>query len=265
MRIDRLAMFARLVLAGSLAAACMGMALAPDPPAPPRQHQLIDKSVVAVPARVGRFTLGRSSTDSDDPLAGVRASYHLAGAVRGPTIIVRAIPRGRVGQGSAVRALALDFEAGIRDTPGVRELVALPRRRIDVEIPEASLYYNSDGHHTRGFSLSEGGLRQSFTYRERDGVVVRTAGLLFHRHLFDIQVRVSVAASALSQDEFDRLADEAANTLVPALDIRNFGRCVNRPREDNCAGNEAGARWAAPLAGVAHALVYPPGTWPRPR
>jgi hypothetical protein len=246
------------LVAVALLAVWAGIASAAVPSAPP-ERPLLDKSIVAVPTRAGRFTIGRSSTDRHDALAGVRANYHVAGAVRGPTIIVRAIPRGRVAAGAAVSALATRFERGLRGTPGIRDLVALPRTRIDVELPGASLYHHTNGYHTRGFKLPEGGLRQSFTYMDTDGVAVRTAMLVFHRRLFDIQVRVGAAASAMSQAEFDALADEAARTLVPALDIRNFGRCANRQREDNCAGSEAGARWAAPVQGVAHALVYPPG------
>jgi hypothetical protein len=45
---------------------------------------------------------------------------------------------------------------------------------------------------------------------------------------------------------------------VPAVDVRNFGRCPMPAREHNCAPDEASvADAAAPVVGVAHTLVFP--------
>ena len=249
----RLSGFRRaLVLSGLLATALPALAADPLPPRP-----LVDRSLVSLPEQAGRFALGRSHA-SQDPAEGVRANYHVAGTERGPTIIVRAIPRGRLHEERAVDEAMAAFEREFLAAPGRREAMALPRRLLSIEPVDASLYRNTPGLHTRGFHADHVGSRQSFTSVEEDGVAVRTAVLVFHRHLYDIRVRVSAPAASMPQEAFDRLADEAAAALAPALDIRNFGRCTSRPRQDNCAATETSLRNAPPATGVVHVLEFVP-------
>jgi hypothetical protein len=219
-------------------------------------------SIVALPERAGRFTYQRSRLDDKTSPASVRADYEALDKPGDPWIAVHLMPTGRVAEAVAVEALAQAFEESLRGSAALTKIVALRRSPIQVDAPDPpSLYAHRRIGATRGWTppLSRGS-RQSFTYVDRDGQLERHAGLVFHRHLFDIDVRVRVAAEDMGQSEFDALADEAAREIVPRLDLRNFGDCGVGGRADNCAPDEAGA---AVAAGVQHVLARAPGAAPQ--
>ena len=234
-----------------------GGALAPVPS--PALKSAIDRSIVVLPERAGIFVYERSRVGTPEVREGVDADYDVPGKRGDPWIRVMVVPNGRVDETNSVAAQALALQQKMRETQAYVKLQFLPAASITVEAPgRASLYANSRGGATQGWTppISVGG-RQSFIYMDRDGQLTRDAGLVFHRQMADITVRVRVAADDMGQAEFDALADAAARQIVPKLDIRNFGQCPGPVRETNCAPDEASAPDAAPITGVQHVLTYP--------
>ncbi len=227
--------------------------------APPPVEKVLDKSIVVLPPKAGIFVHERSRVGTPEVPEGVVADYGAPGKPGDPWISVRVVPNGRVDEANSVAAQALALEQYMRSFPAFVNLLALSAAPISVEAPKrGSLYANRRLGVTRGmkFPISVGS-RQSFTYMDRDGQQTRHAGLVFHRQLADIEVRVRVAVEDMGQAEFDALADDAARQIVPKIDIRNFGRCPGPLHETNCARDEASAIDAVPITGVQHALVYP--------
>jgi hypothetical protein len=214
---------------------------------------------VVLPEKAGIFVHERSRAGPPEVPGGVDADYEAVGKPGDPWIRVLVVPNGRVGEADAVAAQALALVQGMRGNHAFVNLQALDAAPITVEAPgRGSLYANSRGGVTRGWKLPVSvGRRQSFTYMDRDGEQTRHAGLVFHRQLADIEVRVRIAAEQMDQASFDALADDAARQIVPKIDVRNFGRCPQPVRETNCAPDEASATDAAPISGVQHALVFP--------
>lgn len=164
--------------------------------------------IVALPERAGRFTHERSRVDDKKTPASVVADYE---DLKGPGdlwISVHVVPHASVGERDAVAALALAFDEGLHGNPALYELKSLPPAPIRIGALE--------------------GMRQSFTYRGRDGDAMRHAGLMFHRDGFDIDVRVRIERGTYTQARFDAVADEAARQIVP-----NIALC--QPPAGDCA------------------------------
>ena len=219
----------------------------------------LDKVVVALPQKAGIFVHERSRVGTPEVREGVDADYGVPSKSGDPWIRVTIVPDARVDDASAVAAQAQALEAQVRGNRAYAKLQAKPAVPITVDAPALpSLYANGRIGATRGWQPPVSvGSRQAFTYMDRDGQLTRDVGLVFHRHMADITLRVRVAADDMGEAEFQALADAAAREIVPRLDIRNFGECPGGVRESNCAPDEASAPDAAPVSGVQHTLVYP--------
>ena len=69
------------------------------------------------------------------------------------------------------------------------------------------------------------GRRMAIRLRE-GGVEKQSASFLFYRSLYAIQAR-STAPVAMGPDTFDRLANHAIASILPAVEIRNAGGCAD--------------------------------------
>ncbi|KIQ25880.1 hypothetical protein RT95_13580 [Xanthomonas campestris] len=117
------------------------------------------------------------------------------------------------------------------------------------------------------------------------GKPMRSNGYLFYKQLYYFKVRVSADEDAVAQDAFESLANQAALTLVPAIQVTSIGRCAKAsirvdtdatPEEQavalarqikthlgfNCHGTlkEAGIEDAARTADVVE-IAYDAGDW----
>lgn len=213
---------------------------------------VLDKSIVVLPEQAGIFVHDRSRVGTPDVRDGVDADYEVPGLPGDPWIRVMIVPNGRVDMSAAEQVLALERT---RSHPAFVNLQVLPAAPITVDAPaRGSLHPAAGTGTTRAVTI---GSRQSFTYMDRDGQQTRDAGLVFHRQLADITVRVRVAADDMSQPDFDALADRAAREIVPLIDIRNVGNCPEPVHETNCVPRGSRAADTTPIIGVQHTLVYP--------
>jgi hypothetical protein len=129
-------------------------------------------------------------------------------------------------------------------------------------------------------------LKISFSY---NGEPKQSLGYAFYRNLFLITVRFTSPAAGLSPEQFEAMGDEAVRTLVPRIDIQNFGACgtmvVNLPESEvpsedadrsgalslisemgriareNCAASEGDHPTPVPADQARKELIYPAGLW----
>ncbi len=311
-----------LALSASLLLAAPAPTLAKD--APKDSRQFIDKSYVSLPRAAGRYRYGNGSYDPKQWQAGVVGHYDYAGEPPGMVISLYVYPQGRTPEAEAVKLQADDVESAIRQHPSYSSVEAGTRVPFIVELPPPSLA-PGDGSERKQKVLFTGtpparaapdedsdskadgegedsgalvkalaesappsqahGSRQSFAMVNK-GTPMRSAGLVYFRHLFNIKLRISVPVDAMTQAEFDAVVDDAARSLLPAVDVQNFGLCgdmvialddakrkddgestaldliqeMGRVRRENCAGTE-GKPLAAPVDRVRETIVYPPDTW----
>lgn len=280
--------------------------------------QFIDKTYISLPKRAGAYALEKSKYDPERMDAGVHASYLLEDAPGHFTISLYVYPMGRAEEAQVVDAEIDEVEQAIRGRDDYSKIKAGPRTTFVVDAPAPSALPNDkNGREQRILmtsavekpptdaasaakepSLSEAlvdaraptqstGRRQGFTY-EYKGLPVRSAGLVFYRHLYGIKLRISSPSDAMDQATFDALVDATARALVPKLDIRNFGQCgqmlvemqasgekdrdghasalailreQGRVARENCAESE-GAK-PDPIDGGYERteMVFPPGAW----
>ncbi len=56
---------------------------------------------------------------------------------------------------------------------------------------------------------------------------MHSVGYLFYKQLYYFKLRASAAQKRISDGDFQALADQAARTLVPAIEVVNVGDCAN--------------------------------------
>lgn len=56
---------------------------------------------------------------------------------------------------------------------------------------------------------------------------MHSVGYLFYKQLYYFKLRASAAQERISDGDFQALADQAARTLVPAIEVVNVGDCAN--------------------------------------
>ncbi len=283
--------------------------------------QFLDKSNIDFPKAIGPYTLVANNYDPQQFANGVSIEYSLSDAPKGTHLNVYIYPRGRTDEAAAVQAEIAEVEAAIREAVardiytdlrvGARSdfVVARPEPTIltdnskkkpgkVAEIkPEFSLQPGADSKDdpvARALAesmppVNNHGMRQSFAFSHKS-VPMRSMGYVFYRNLFMFKVRISLPEAGIGQAEFETLADAAARTLVPAMDVKNFGICgtlavelpeqdsagsdavdsegaaallreVGRVNRENCASNE-GDKPSGPAKGFERQVIeYPPDTW----
>jgi hypothetical protein len=292
---------------------------------PKDERQFIDRSNITVPREVGRYTYDNGDYDPAQWAAGASAHYNFPGEPECLVISVYVYPKGRSTEAEAVAQQAQQVEDAIRQPDSYSMVEAGPRtsftvdapartaeaiakgpkqqvvfrgpapKEVEAPVPTAEGAKGEDGvsdallQAIAGMSppKSSVGSRQAFHF-VREGVAMRSAGLVFYRALFNIKLRISAPSDSVSQTDFDAIVDDAARTIVPAIDIRNFGRCGDmviempetipkgdngetlagklvaeqgRVLRENCAGLEGKDDREVPKDHVRHTIVYPPGTW----
>lgn len=266
--------FATAALADDTTTPPPGTPAAPATPTPAAEaeplaaKQFIDKTYISLPKSVGAYSLLRLNYDPNELLAGMHAAYELAGAPEGFTISFFVYPQGRGEEKAAVEAQIAEVEDAIRLRQEYTKIEAGPRTVFVVDAPKPSALPNEkNGRKQRILTmepvkvaadatpqtdepslvellkeasppLQSTGLRQGFRF-DNKGLPVRSAGLVFHRNLYNIKLRISAPSAGIDQAKFDALVDATARALVPKVDIRNFGQCGQMLVESQDSGDKA--------------------------
>lgn len=209
-------------VAACTVAACAGtptrdMVQAPGPP----ERPFIERSLVLAPERVGAFTLVAMGDFEGSPQAGVSMRYQ-HDDVSEVVLDLFVYPMGRI-----ERERALEF--GMRTTRDDINRAVSQGAYSDVDYADEQAFdlrtVGDDG--SAGPVGEDGpdlGRRQALRYVRKEGPMDSLI-FMFHRGLFLTKGRLSALPEQLPQENFDRFANHAMATLVPAIEVRSTGGC----------------------------------------
>lgn len=229
----------RVFLVLSLALALPALAGKADAPAA-TDRILIETSHLIAPERIGDFVLEANSYDDQNKYAGAGFRYALR-EHQETRFDVFVYPAGRGPQAEAIASGMLEFRGSIEQAqelgrirdlqflsdeafplqaPGPAEpatTTTAARTALDVALAEAMASTRTVGKRLRMHNTMVNG-----------GFPMLSNGYLFHRQLYFFKVRASAARDRIDQATFDALADLAARTLVPAIEVANIGGCSQK-------------------------------------
>jgi len=213
----------------ALAAACTVAACAGAPTRPVAQaadspqRPFIERSLVLAPERVGAFTLVSMADFEGAPDAGVGIRYRHDDV---PEVLLDLFvyPVGRMERGQA-----LGF--GMRTTREDIDRAVAQGAYADVDYADEEAFdlaaVGEDG--SAGPVGEDGpgvGRRQALRYVRKEGPMDSLI-FMFHRGLFLHKGRLSALPKQVPQENFDRFANHAMATLVPAIEVRSAGGCAS--------------------------------------
>lgn len=212
-------------VAACTVAACAGTPTRPaqagaDEPARP----FIERSLVLAPERVGEFELVRVYDFEGQPAAGVGLRYVHASV---PEVVLDLFvyPVGRV---ERERALDFGMQSTRADLARAVQQGAYSDIVYEQEQPFDLAAVAADGSAGPAGEPGPGlGRRQAFRYQRKEGPMDSLI-FMFHRGLYLAKGRMSVLPKQLPKENFDRLANHAMATLVPAIEVRSTGGCAQR-------------------------------------
>ncbi|MCC7096532.1 MAG: hypothetical protein IT472_05090 [Thermomonas sp.] len=244
---------------------CMTLALfaftlaAPAPAAQPApttaqaEQPLITTSYLIAPERVGDFVLEKTTFDDKNKAAGAGFRYALPdyGQIRFDVFVY---PTGRLPHDQAVDLGMPAFKSGVEAAQSnglIKDLVFLADEPFPLQPPDAQPPASSAtaarpaDKPTDPMAEMLATIAHEFKpigrrLRMRDTLVdargdfpIYSNGYLFYRQLYYYKVRISAGRDLISEAEFDALADRAARTLVPAIEVINLGGCANKEIQVN--------------------------------
>lgn len=216
-------------------------AIAADEPAKAesKDRVFIETSYLIAPRASGDLTLEGSSFDDRQKYAGAGFRYALKDHQE-TRIDVFVYPAGRNEQEAAVEQGMVEFTSGIRQAqdagylsdlqlleesrfaldaaPAMPEPAAVPAR-IKAGDMDAALLATLAGTKPVGRRLRMRNVMQP------SGTPIRSNGYLFYKQLYFFKVRASAAQERIAEAEFNALTDDAARTLVQAIEVANIGGC----------------------------------------
>lgn len=263
---------------------------------------LIEKSILIAPGNVGDFALEGSSYDPANKQSGAGFRYSLEDH---PEIRfdVYVYPAGRMSEADAVARGMVEFKAGFEDAEqsGIYHDVSItderdfqlrpPAAATAVERPPATPMQEDDAEKSRLIGALVDGIRHAgrrvqlrMAYPPLD-TPLYSDGYLFYKQLYFFKVRASASRDRIAARAFHALADTAARTLVPAIQVANIGGCAKAvveigssasaddlaralitqsiaAEDENCYPDEASADTASKSdhAGTVE-IVFDPGDW----
>lgn len=200
----------------------------------PTDRPYVETSYLTAPRQVGDFELEGTSYDPDQKYAGAGFRYALKDhqEIR---FDVYVYPAGRMQQTTAVetgmKAFRDDLKRAVTDGSytQLRELqdssypllstepAAKPANDFDAEVIRAKVEVEQ---------ITGRKLQLSMNLQPRDWPMY-SSGYLFYKQLYYFKLRASAAQERITQATFNALADRAAQTLIPALQVANIGDCAN--------------------------------------
>lgn len=236
-------------------------ASADKPEAPARPF--IERSLVLAPESIGEFVLEDLSNYPDHPASGAGLRY-MHGDFPDVLVNLFVYPIGRVDQSGALTHGMSQLRAelaAMTDQGRYRELDYGQEIHFDLdEVAEDGRLMPSD----RQASVANGetgeaskeeqfqaiaaeveaamdtslGRRLSLSFLRRDEPM-NSVAFLFYRGLYLYKGRITTSATAMPAENFDRFANRAMALIVPAVQVRSTGGCVNREINVNPdAGND---------------------------
>jgi len=200
--------------------------------------QLATNTTVLLPTAAPGFTLKGSAVDPASN--GVTAQYAPDGGADEVLLLIRLSPIGRrrIPYAEVPDLLVRSFESGLEHDPAISHLKPGKPRQIVVTEPWSYLRPPAE---RKGSPSHSQGLVHDLSYTKA-GHAVNVSAAHFFRNMFAAEV-IAYSGDA-SKERVDKLVVDAANAILPAIELRNLGPCDAAPApspynvgqlEDNCA------------------------------
>ena len=210
-------------------------------------HTFIETSFLIAPEKVGDFQLEDTSYDEANKHAGAGFRYALKDHQE-TRFDVFVYPAGRMAETEALTHGMADFRSSFdaaEQAGYYRDVQIVDESEFPLRVPEkpAVTHEAGDTSPSAGAAMDPEKttiLRSLLEADRPDGrrlrmrmvllpqdVPMRSDGYLFYKQLYFFKVRASAAQDRIDQDSFQALADMAARTLVPAIEVANVGSCAN--------------------------------------
>lgn len=231
-----------LIIATALAALPPAASTAEPAPAPAATpaRQFIESSDIAAPRQIGPWRLVDRSFDPKNKPAGAGFSY-VHPDHKGLIASVYVYPAGLMASDAALERGLADFRSDLQAAVRAGVYTDLQERGSTAfTVPQtdghagsdrddavlAAMAARVDGGRLAGQKLQ---LRMDLTSSDRrpGELPMRSNGYLFYKQLYYFKVRVSGAEALMDEAAFQALADDAARSLVPAIEVTNVGACAN--------------------------------------
>ena len=221
-----------LLLSVCLLVAVPGLVIAKATPSAD-DRPYIEVSYVSAPRAVADFALERSSYDPAAKRAGAGFGYRSRKEPQA-TATVFVYPAGRTGQAEAV-------ESGMQALHGeLKQAVAAGIYAQLQELGEEPFPLAADVAPGKGTNAIDTAVIQAMAKAEQiRGTRLRLSmqhvssnqplhsnAYLFYKQLYYFKLRISADQASMSREAFDALADRAARSLIPAVQVANVGGCA---------------------------------------
>lgn len=216
----------------------------------------IERTYVAIPRRVGDFTVEGVKFDQRDKYSGVSIRYrHPAHPQTRIDLFVYPIGKGNAEKilDAGMKAFVASMKPAI-DAGYYRNFAEIDTVDFDIELPapadetlktssgETNASKSDDPAREARFAAWDADMRKAS--RRVDGrrmrlrydykgdlpdewFPMRSRTYLFHRHLYYVKGRISAAESQIDETAFGDFADRAFREIVPAVMAYNIGSCGN--------------------------------------
>lgn len=214
---------------------CMpGTAIGKKKDAPADARPYVETSYLIAPKQVGDFELQGSSFDPGQKFDGAGFRYALKDHQE-TRVDIYVYPAGRLGQTEAIDSGIRDFRASMKYAAEHGTYSRLQELRDDpfpldaadtrgIEIPANDLDAQVIQAIAQAEQVTGRRLQMQLNLMPRDWPMYSN-GYLFYKQLYYFKLRASAAQERISQEQFHALTDQAARTLIPALQVANIGGC----------------------------------------
>lgn len=211
---------------------CTAIGKKKDAPAEARPY--VETSYLIAPRQVGDFELQGSSFDPGQKFDGAGFRYALKDHQE-TRVDIYVYPAGRMSPAEAIDSGIRDFRASmkyaaehdtysrlqeLRDDPFPLDPADTPSRKTPANDLDAQVIQVI----AQAEQVTGRRLQMQLNLLPSDWPMYSN-GYLFYKQLYYFKLRASAAQERISQEQFDALTDQAARTLIPALQVANVGGC----------------------------------------
>lgn len=201
------------------------------------QRAYVENSYLIAPRRVEDFVLEGSQYDENQKYSGAGFRY-VADGHQETRIDVYVYPAGRMGQAAALATGMEAFRADLvraTDAKTYANLVLQEEQEFPL-VDDASVVSSESPQDPNAAAILEAiasatrpsGRKLAMTMNlQPQDWPMHSNGYLFYKQLYYFKVRASATQDRITAGQFNALADRAARTLMPAIEVVNVGECVN--------------------------------------
>lgn len=197
----------------------------------------IETSYLIAPRKIGDFVLEGAQYDKSQKYSGAGFRYVLDGHQE-TRFDVYVYPAGKMSQAAAMTQGMAAFRADLDravDAKTYTNLSVKDEQEFLLTSPPQPFNPQSIADRNAAEVMAAAAaathpagrkIEITMTLQPRD-LPMHSSGHLFYKQLYYFKVRASAAQERIDEKQFNVIADLAARTLVPAIEVANVGECAN--------------------------------------